>query len=73
MGLRGGNPGFPELSNFYCLPGRAGGSLIGLEGVKMGICHSVYPSRAESDSGSSGPLSRLKNGVNTYDLRQASV
>ena len=24
------NPGFPELSNFYCLPGRAGGSLIGL-------------------------------------------
>jgi len=30
MGLRGGNPGFPELSNFYCLPGRAGGSLIGL-------------------------------------------
>ena len=24
------NPRFPELSNFYCLPGRAGGSLIGL-------------------------------------------
>ena len=26
----GANPRFPELSNFYCLPGRAGGSLIGL-------------------------------------------
>jgi hypothetical protein len=26
----GANPRFPELSNFCCLPGRAGGSLIGL-------------------------------------------
>src|SRR5580658_3589562 len=36
VGPRGGNPGFPELSNFYCLPGRAGGSLIGLASPTSG-------------------------------------
>jgi hypothetical protein len=35
----------PEMSNFYCLPGRAGGSPILLEGTKYVLCTIDFPIR----------------------------